>query len=97
MYTIYNIVELNGEKFAGTYHTNGFLKGWMEAQRLTNDAVQVRKAVNKIVIGWVSIAGIFGHLFAETGLLFGVPRKLDDYPLKRMCKKLDCPVIKMTL
>ena len=97
MYTIFNIVELDGEKFAVTYHTDGLLKGWMEAQRLTNDAVQVWKAVNKIVIGWVGIAGIFGHLFAETGLLFGVPRKLDDYPLKRMCKKLDCPVIKMTL
>ena len=94
MYSIVNIVELNRENFAGTYHTDGLLKGWMEAQRLTNDAVQVWKAVDKIVISWVSITRIFGHLFAETGLLFGVSRKLDDYPLKRKCKRLDGLVIK---
>ena len=67
----------------------------MEAQRLSNDAVQVWKAVDKIVISWVSITRIFGHLFAETGLLFGVPRKLDDYPLKRKRKRLDGLVIKI--
>lgn len=52
----------------------------MKAQSLANNTVNIRKAVDEIVVCWISRA--FVHLFAESLLGLRVARKLDDNPLR---------------